>query len=592
MTSKGPGDPQVDVDDKVRQQLERVLASSTFQQVDRLRRFLSFIVTETLEGRRDSLKEYVVGVRVFGKEDAFDPRTDPVVRVQARRLRARLVRYYREEGQADDMMIDLPKGGYAPLFVPREPAVVRKRSLGAALAARNIVAVLPFVDYSATRDQAYFCRGIREEIVHRLATLGTLRVLAWDQAEAPTTGLPSHLFEERDASMVIGGSLRTFGERLRLTTHIIDAASGCYIWSASVDAVLNDAFDAQERVAQAIVDKLQPELSESVHARLPHGTTTNLAAHNLYLQGRYHLSQRTEEGLRKAVDFFERALIEDAQYALAHSGLSDAYGLMGHYGVLPPAEVWTKTASSAATAVMLDGNSAEAHTSLAHVKSTQDWDWDGADREFQRAITLGPRYATAHHWYAASCLAPMGRLDDALDQILLAQSLDPVSSIIARDVAVVRYYRREFDLALEQCDHTIELNPHFSPAYLTLGLIQEQRKDFDESEAALQRAAHLSPRSPRMQAALARIYALSGRRQHAVKLLRQLETLAKERYVAPFEFAAIHFALGQADAGFQWLTKSCEDRNFELLAVNVDPRFDAIRDDARFRSIARLMHLA
>ena len=133
---------------------------------------------------------------------------------------------------------------------------------------------------------------------------------------------------------------------------------------------------------------------------MPHGTTENLAAHNLYLQGRYHLNQRTEEGLRKAVDFFEKALVEDAQFALAHSGLADAYGLLAHYGVLAPAEVWTKAASTAATAVMLDGNSAEAHTSLAHVKATQDWDWHGAEREFQRAITLDPRYATAHHWYA------------------------------------------------------------------------------------------------------------------------------------------------------------------------------------------------
>ena len=161
--------------------------------------------------------------------------------------------------------------------------------------------------------------------------------------------------------------------------------------------------------------------------------TENLAAYNLYLQGRYHLNQRTEEGLRKAVEFFDKAIVEDAQYAQAYSGLADAYSLLGHYGVLAPAEVWTKTASNAAWAVLQDEHSAEAHTSLAHVKSTQDWDWLGAEREFQRALSLDPRYPTAHHWYAVSCLAPMGRLDDAREEMLLAQALDPISSIIARD---------------------------------------------------------------------------------------------------------------------------------------------------------------
>ena len=291
------------------------------------------------------------------------------------------------------------------------------------------------------------------------------------------------------------------------------------------------------------------------------------------------------------MDFFEKAIVEDAQYALAYSGLSDAYGLLGHYGVLGPADVWTKTASSAAYAVMLDGNSVEARTSLAHVKSTQDWDWSGAEREFQRALGLNARYPTAHHWYAMSCLAPMGRLDEALDEMLLAQSLDPVSSIIVRDVAVIHFYRRDFDAALDQCDHTIELNPHFALAYLTLGLIQEQRNDFDESAAAFQRAIHLLPQTPRMHAALARTYALSGKRKAALAILRKLEGLARSRYVSPFEFAVIRFAFGSADLGFNWLAKACQDRTFELLTIKVDPRFDPLKDDRRFESVVRQMGL-
>jgi len=157
--------------------------------------------------------------------------------------------------------------------------------------------------------------------------------------------------------------------------------------------------------------------------------------------------------------------------------------------------------------------------------------------------------------------------------------------------AVIHFYRRDFDAALDQCDHTIELNPHFSLAYLTLGLIQEQRQDFDESAAAFQRAIALSPRTPRMHGALARTYALSGKRKAALDIVRALERLAKTRYVSPFEFATIQFALGDIDRGFKWLAKACADRAFELLSIKVDPRFDAFKDDARFESVTRQMGL-
>jgi tetratricopeptide (TPR) repeat protein len=283
--------------------------------------------------------------------------------------------------------------------------------------------------------------------------------------------------------------------------------------------------------------------------------------------------------------------VEDMQYAPAHSGLADAYGLCNHYGVMGPSDVWTKAASSAATAVMLDDHSGEAHTSLAHVKSTQDWDWLGSEREFRRAISLNPRNATAHHWYATSCLAPMGRLDEALDEMLVAQSLDPVSAIVARDVAAMHFYRRDFQTALERCDHTIELNPHFGAAYWMLGLVQEQLKDFDESEAAFQRAVHLSPNMPRVHGALGRTFALSGRRKQALEVLGKLETFAKQRYVSPMEFAWIHFALQQTDQGFRWLTKAAEDRAFELIHLKVDARFDPLRDDRRFVAIMKRLGL-
>jgi len=371
----------------------------------------------------------------------------------------------------------------------------------------------------------------------------------------------------------------------------VDTATASYLWSESIDAPLADIFAAQDAVADVVIRTLEPRLIDASQRR-PRRPAENLAARNLYLQGRYHLNQRTDEGLLKALDFFEKAIVEDAHFALAHSGLADAHSLLAHYGVRAPSAAWTKAASSAAAAVMMDGQSAEARTSLAHVKATQDWDWEGAEREFRMAIGFDARYATAHHWYATSCLVPLGRLDDALEELRIAQSLDPVSSIVARDLALIHAYRRDFEAGLEQCDHTIELNPHFSPAYWALGVIQEQRRDLDEAIAAFQRAIDLSPHSPRMHAALGRTLALSGKKALALASLRKVETLAKQRYVSPIEFAAIRFALEQAELGFRWLNRACEDRAFDVLALKVDPRFQTLKDDPRMQEIFRHVGLS
>lgn len=560
------------------EQLDRVLRSATFQQSDRLKRFLEFVVQEAIEGRSGNLKEYVIGVHVFKKHVSFDPRTDPIVRVQARRLRAKLELYYGERGQQDALIIELPRGGYAPVFKQRGDKPSVQADGPRPFPGRNTIAIQDFEDLSGSAELQSFGKGVREELIHRLSKLQRLRVIANSAADMAGSGNET----ASTAAVLIKGSVRRSGSLLRISVHMLDTHSSSYVWSASIDGNLSDPFTAQERVAAAVVEKLTSDLSNDRPAGGYTRSIENLSAQNLYLQGRYYLNQRTEESLRKALDFFEKALVEDGQFALAQSGLSDAYALLGHYGVLGPADVWTKATSLAASAVMLDEHSAEAHTSLAHAKATQDWDWNGAELEFQRAIALNPRYATAHHWYATSCLAPLGRLDEALNAMRIAGEIDPVSSIVARDLAVMHFYRRDMDAALDQCDHTIELNPYFAPAYFTLGCIQEQRGDFDESIAAFQRAIHLAPRTPRMVSALGRTFALAGKKEQALEMLRALETVATERYVSPLDFAWIYFALNDSEEGFLWLSKAFDDRSFELLSMNVDPRFDPWRGEARF----------
>lgn len=580
-----PGDPKVAAK-LVQRQLKKICTSATFRSAGRLRRFLEFVVQEILAGRKEQLKEYVVGVAVFDKTAAFDPRTDPIVRVQARRLRSMLERYYGEEAEADELVIELPKGGYAPLFrvhdAPQPPP-----AWTAGLVSRNTVAVDVLADHSAAGDLNFFCQGLRQEILFTLAQVPEVRLLA---GEAGKTSVARSTAGQ--AALVVSGSVRRSGEDLRLILQIVDRACDCLLWSGSLDAKLADPIAAQREAALTLAAQVRTRIETGAGRQLQRRTLGNPAARNLYLQGRYHLGQRTEEGLSKAAELFGRALLEDPQFAPAHSGYADACSLLGHYGVLAPAEVWTKAASYAAAAVMLDADSAECQTTLAHVKACQDWDWTGAELQFRQALRLDPGYATAHHWYATSCLAPLGRLEEAQDELRAAQALDPISAIIARDLAFIYFYRREYDLALDQCDHTIELNPYFSPAFCTLGLIQEQRQDMEEATAAFQRAIHLSPNTPGMHAALGHLYALTNQRQMARKTLQRLVQLSATRYVSPFFFASIHLALGQTDEGFRWLAKACEDRSFELLFLNLDPRFDAVRGDPRFHAVVGRLQLA
>ena len=340
-------------------------------------------------------------------------------------------------------------------------------------------------------------------------------------------------------------------------------------------------------MARAIAEQLTVQLAGGQTAKGSGRPTENLAAYNLYLQGRYHLNQRTEEGLRKAVEFFDKAIVEDAQYAHAYSGLADAYSLLGHYGVLAPAEVWTKTASNAAWAVLAGrtfGGSAhlagacEIHAGLGLARGGAGISArpQPGSRDIPRR-TIGTPCPAWRRW---------GGWMKRARKCLLAQALDPISSIIARDLARVHYYRQDFEAALEQCDHTIELNPHFSPAYWILGLVQEQRGEFDESVAAFQRAIQISPRSPIMQAALGRTFALSGKRAGgAAHPARNCTNWRRSGMCRRSNWLRSTSRWDRSDEGFEWLSKAFQDRCFELISLRVDPRWQSLKGDPQFHQL-------
>jgi TolB-like protein/Flp pilus assembly protein TadD len=562
----------------VRRELELMASSKTFGQIDRLQRFLTYIVEEKLQGRESQLKEYPIGIEVFGRDASFDPRLDPIVRVQARRLRLRLAAYYAQEGQSDSVVIELPKGGYTPIFRLVEQAQPANKTVSAALISSNTVAVRVFEDLTANQDQRNFCRGVCKQIIQALAAIPGIVVKTGAATHAP-------------AALMIDGSVRKQDNTLRITAHVVDTVRDCYVWSETLDRPNGDAFAIQDDIAIRVAEVLRTRGGQSKQATSLTTGTNNQDAQKHYLQGRYQLEQRTEHGLHRAHEFFMRAIEEDPRMAVAYAGLSDTYNLLAHYGVVAPGAVWTKAAATATRAVLLDDQSSEAHTSLGHLRATQDWDWCGAECEFLKAINLNPYNSVAHFWYGVSCLASLGRLDEALAEVTIAQALNPVSSIIARNIALIHYYQRNLELALQFGDLTIEQNPQFAAAYWTLGLIQDQRGESDEAIAAFKRALELSPPSPRILGALGAAFAKAGKRDEALKVLDQLDKMAAVRYISPFEPALISFNLGRRDDGFAFLAKAFVDRCFEVITIHVDPRFDGIRTDSRYAELLQQLNL-
>ena len=569
---------------ELREALQRVLACRGLAECAQLRKFLAFIVEESLRGRACELKEYRVGVEVFRKSPTFDPRLDPIVRVQAGRLRARMAHYYRGEGSADPVVIELPKGSYAATFHYRSDAGQSRSAV--APPGRMGVAVMPFVDLSKEGDQGHLCYGVRDELIRVLTRIRPLRVIAWKRGSEET----GHRWDARavgaevEAAYVVEGSVLKSEEHLRISTYLIEAATGAYLWSEAFEGINSDLVLFLERISHAVVAALRAQITGAELGSPVRPPTGSVAAYDLYLRGRYHWGQRTEAGLKKAAEFFRRSSNEDPGYALAYSGLADASALLANYGMVPPGEVWETAYEAANSAVLLDSELAEAHTSLAHVKATHDWDWPAAGAGFLRAIELNPRYATAHHWYALTCLAPQGRLDEAREEMRLASMLDPVSWSIARDTAVVDFYCRDYESAVAACEQTLDLSSTFASAYWILGLIHSQMGEAEQAVEYLTEAVRLAPDAARMQAAFGWALVQAGQPARARAVLEELTRLSGTRYVAPFDFFTVYLAMGEKDAALAQFAQACRDRNFELMFVTVDPRFEALAREPAYAS--------
>ncbi len=564
----------------VRREVERILASRVFAASDRMSRFLRFAVEKALDGRGGELKEYAVAVEVFGKPADFDARIDPIVRVEARRLRSKLKAYYEEEGRDDEVLIEFPVGGYVPRFRARTSAAAATHIENAP--AENI-AVLPFSSLSAEAEKDYFSDGLAEELIHALTKAPGLRVVAWHSSaklrgqEADIRGIARLLH----VGSVVMGSVRRSGKRLRIAVGLIATETGQYLWSEAYDRQLEDVFAIQEEIACAIADALRVQLV----GRATTAATANTDAYTAYLRGRFHWNKRTPAGLELALEQFKEAVNLDPAFAAAHAGVADAYMLLADHGFAQPEAVVPMARAAALRAVELAPNLADAYASLGLIEAVYEWRWGEAERHFRRAIALNPGYVTARHWYACDCLAPIGQVNVAIDMMQTAIDLDPLSHVLRESRAYLLLLARRYDECIEACAEIAELDPHFYKAYSNMARAHVHKGMFAEGVALFEKARQLIGDIPPLIGALGQAQGLAGNRDEAARLLAKLIDMSKQRHVPASAFAMIHIGLGDYDSALDVLEEGVARRQPSLAALNVHPGYDALRGNPRFERL-------
>ena len=453
-----------------------------------------------------------------------------------------------------------------------------------AIPARSI-AVLPFVDFSQTKDQEYFCDGISEEILNGLAKLGALHVVARTSSFAfkGKTGDVAEIARKLGVENVLEGSLRRDGNRIRITAQLIDARNGFHLWSETYERELKDMFAIQDEITASIVNALKIKLAVA----LPVHRKPNPEAYELNLKGRYFLNKRD---FKSAIDYFQQALAKDPRDALAYAGLSEVHVVMAVRGGLAPREVMPKAKEAALQALAIDDGLSEAHASLAYVTFFYDWDWPAAEKNYKRAIELNPNNADAHHWYSHYLLA-QGRIEESLSKSKRALELSPFDRLMSVHLTWHYLFARQYDQALEQSKKAGEIDKRAEGAWR--GLVLEQQGKYAEAIAQFEKDLEGSTTggSSTTKANLAHAYAASGNPEAAKKIIAELQEQAKSNYLSPFEIALIHAGLGEKDQAFAWLEKAYEERSAELVTLTTEPRFDNLRSDPRFTDLARRMKL-
>ena len=456
------------------------------------------------------------------------------------------------------------------------------------------IAVLPFANISPNPSDEYFSDGMTEELIATLSRIRNLGVIARTSI-IRYKGLTKPVVEigrELNVGTVLEGSVRVAGKKLRITAQLIDAATEEHLWSETYDRNLEDAFAIQSDLAKRIAKALKIRILQSETLRLANKATGIPEAYSLYLKGRHSLNTRTERGLKDAIQHFESSIRHDPNFALAYTGLADAYSILASYSLeyVPPREGFPKAKTAAEKALSIDDHLAEAHASLGLVKFYYEWDWSPAEAEFKKALELNPGYAQAHQYYA-DFVKSFGRFDEALLEMKKALALDPLSYSINTGIGHVLYLSRQYDQAIDQYRKIVESDPAFVPARLWFGRPYMQKGMFKEAIEQSEEAVKLSNQSTVSLATLGQAYASGGQKTEARKILDRLIERSKKQYVPSYWIALVHMSMGNKDEAFAYLERAYHERSSWLVWANVEPRFDPLRSDPRFTSIITRMRL-
>jgi TolB-like protein/Flp pilus assembly protein TadD len=458
----------------------------------------------------------------------------------------------------------------------------------------NSIAVLPFQDMSPQRDQEYFCDGITEEIINTLTHVGNLKVIARTSCFV-FKGKYEDIREigrKLDVETLLEGSVRKAGNKLRITAQLIQVADGSHLWSERYDRDLEDIFAVQDEISLAIVDNLKIKLLGDEKTAIMKHHTDNLEAYNLYLKGRYYWNKRTKDDLRKSINYFEESINIDIAFALAYAGLADSYIVLGEWWYYPPNEVFPKAKKAAMKAVELDYELAEAHNAMGAIKRDYEWDWFAAEKEYLKAIELNPNYPTAYQWYS-EYLSIMGRHDEAIENIIHAQELNPLSPILYTLGGYLIYHNaKQYDQAISQCQKALEIDSNYIFAYNALARNYIAKKMYEEAITAVKKTAFLSDGGSLSNTLLAQAYALSGKRNEAEVVLNMLVENSNKIYTSETMIAIIYIALNMKDKALEWLEKAYLNRNFGLIYLNESPTFDNLRTEPKFQTLIKKMGLS
>jgi len=459
-------------------------------------------------------------------------------------------------------------------------------------AATRSIAVLPFVNASPDPENEYLSDGITDELIDALAKIAGLRV----SSRTSVFALKGKPLDVRavgallGASVVLEGTVRQAAQKLRITAQLSSTDDGRLLWSQRFDRKLADVFAIQDEIADTIVSTLRATMFAELSEHVPRRYTENLDAYGLYLKGRYAWGKRTQEGVAEAIRFFERAIAADPDYAPAYAGLGDSYALDVDYRSIPVAEAYARAKDYARKALALDEALPSAHASLAWSLFVYDWDWEGADREFRRAIELNPRYASAHQWFAF-LLASRGEHEAALLEGLTALELDPASVSIQRGVGWLYYYARRYDQARDHLGRAIEMNPMAVESYRILGMTLALQGEWREAERLLRETLTLPGADAYTKATLGWVLARAGKRAEAEPLLNELEGAARQGYVSPVAFAILYIGLGDVGRALAWVERAYDDRRGWLAYMKVNAMFDPLREEPRFQALLKKMRL-